>query len=258
VIDLGIPLLGESQVLDVVARGVAARERVLVLSGNAHFFNLCRKHPWLRQFAIQRATGIRVDGAGVRLARRLAGLPCPARCTWADFAWTFGQFCAVHHFRPFLLGSAPGVADLAAREWRERTPGLEFAGCHHGYFDMSRGGTENESLLAAIAATRPDVLIVGCGMPLQERWIDDNWPRLDVPAILTAGAAFDYVSGRLRRPPAWMRAAGLEWLGRWAVEPRRLTRRYLVGVPTFLAHASAEAVRWRMRRGRSAGPGDER
>jgi N-acetylglucosaminyldiphosphoundecaprenol N-acetyl-beta-D-mannosaminyltransferase len=248
--DLGVPLLGEDNVLEAVARAQSGRARALVLSGNAHFFNLCRKHEWLRTMVRERASGIRVDGAGVVLAERLAGAACPPRCTWADFSWTFGRFCAASGLRPFLLGGAPGVAEAASARWRERTPRLGFAGTAHGFFDKARDGRENHGVLRTIAAARPDVLIVGFGMPLQERWIDDNWNDLPVPAILTAGAAFDYISGRRRRPPAWMRRAGLEWLGRWAMEPRRLTGRYLIGVPAFLGHAVFDGLRRRRRQSR--------
>ena len=59
--------------------------------------------------------------------------------------------------------------------------------------------------------------------------------RIDAPVVLTGGAAFDYVSGRLRRAPAWMTNNGLEWLGRLLIEPRRLFVRYVIGNPLFLA-----------------------
>jgi N-acetylglucosaminyldiphosphoundecaprenol N-acetyl-beta-D-mannosaminyltransferase len=178
-------------------------------------------------------------------AHRLGGIACPPRCTWADFASPFGRFCGDQRLRPFLLGGAPGVAEAAARRWRERIPGLEFAGLQHGFFDKSPNGEANQRVLSTIREARPDVLVVGFGMPVQERWIDDNWHDLQVPAVITAGAVFDYVSGGLRRPPAWMGRAGLEWLGRWAIEPRRLTGRYFIGVPLFVGHAIAEGVRSR-------------
>jgi N-acetylglucosaminyldiphosphoundecaprenol N-acetyl-beta-D-mannosaminyltransferase len=245
---LDVPLLGEREVLAVMERAVETHGRALILSGNAHFFNLCASHDWLRCFAQERAAGIRVDGAGVVLAQRLAGRRCPPRCTWADFAWPFGRFCATRRLRPLLLGGAPGVADAAAATWRARVPALEFAGVHHGYFDKTPGQRDNQRVLDAIEAARPDVLVVGFGMPAQERWIQENWAGLHVPVIVTAGAAFDYVSGRSRRPPALMRRVGLEWLGRWATEPRRLTRRYLVGVPVFFARAAVYALRSRLGR----------
>jgi N-acetylglucosaminyldiphosphoundecaprenol N-acetyl-beta-D-mannosaminyltransferase len=38
------------------------------------------------------------------------------------------------------------------------------------------------------------------------------------------GGAFDYLTGRVRRAPVWMRRAGLEWLYRLVRQPWRLRR----------------------------------
>ncbi len=56
------------------------------------------------------------------------------------------------------------------------------------------------------------------------------------PIGLTAGAMLDYAAGILDRPPRWMIALGLEWFGRLMIEPRRLWKRYLIGIPVFLWH----------------------
>ena len=72
-------------------------------------------------------------------------------------------------------------------------------------------------------------------------------PELDIPVIWAAGGMLEYASGRLRRAPLWMRRVGLEWLGRWWIEPRRLTRRYVVGIPLFLARAVTHAFARRLR-----------
>jgi N-acetylglucosaminyldiphosphoundecaprenol N-acetyl-beta-D-mannosaminyltransferase len=71
-------------------------------------------------------------------------------------------------------------------------------------------------------------------MPLQEKWIMENFDRLDVKVVMPVGAAFDYVSGNVRRAPHWMTDHGLEWLGRMLIEPKRLWRRYVIGNPLFL------------------------
>lgn len=71
-------------------------------------------------------------------------------------------------------------------------------------------------------------------MPLQERWLLENYDRLDVHVVMTGGAVFDYISGELRRGPQWMTDNGLEWMARLLIEPRRLWKRYIIGNPLFL------------------------
>ena len=53
--------------------------------------------------------------------------------------------------------------------------------------------------------------------------------------LLGVGASLDFVAGRVRRAPRWISRAGMEWLFRLALEPRRLARRYLVNDPVFLS-----------------------
>lgn len=68
-------------------------------------------------------------------------------------------------------------------------------------------------------------LFVGLGCPKQEAWMAAH--RGQIPAVMVGvGAAFDFYSGRRKEAPPWMRAVGLEWLFRLAMEPRRLWRRY--------------------------------
>jgi N-acetylglucosaminyldiphosphoundecaprenol N-acetyl-beta-D-mannosaminyltransferase len=52
-----------------------------------------------------------------------------------------------------------------------------------------------------------------------------------VGVIKTSGGLFDFLSGERSRAPAWMQAAGLEWLYRMLLEPRRLLVRYAVTNP---------------------------
>jgi len=48
------------------------------------------------------------------------------------------------------------------------------------------------------------------------------------------GAAFAFHAGELSQAPAWMQDYGLEWLYRFASEPRRLWRRYALLNPAYL------------------------
>ena len=34
---------------------------------------------------------------------------------------------------------------------------------------------ENQTLIARINSLQPDILLVGLGMPLQEKWLYENW-----------------------------------------------------------------------------------
>ena len=226
---LGVDAL-HARLGDVIER----RGRALVLHANAHGLNLAWEQPWLRDF-LNSAALVFCDGAGVMLGARLLGRRIPERITYADWMWQLAATAEQRGWSLFLLGAAPGVAERAAARLCERHPGLQIAGVRHGYFDPAPESPDNQALLATINAAAPDILLVGMGMPRQETWLRENWPHLDARIGLSAGAVFDYVSGSLKRSPAWLNRIGLEWLGRLAIEPRRLWRRYVLGNPRFLA-----------------------
>lgn len=103
---------------------------------------------------------------------------------------------------------------------------------HHGYFEKT--GVENEQVVRRINHFAPDILFVGFGMPLQERWILANRERLNTRVFLPLGACLDFYVGDVWRGPKWLTNHGLEWLTRLLTEPRRLWPRYLIGNAQFL------------------------
>jgi N-acetylglucosaminyldiphosphoundecaprenol N-acetyl-beta-D-mannosaminyltransferase len=233
VLGVGVDPLTVEELNAEIGRLVRERKRALVLNVNAHCLNLCYEDSRLRDF-LNGAEIVFCDGAGVMLAARILGGRIPARITYADWAWQLAAFAAAEGFSLFFLGARAGVAQAAAQRLKERHPGLRIAGVRHGYFDHAAGSPQNEAIVEEINAAAPDILLVGLGMPLQERWLMQNAHRLDAGATLTGGAVFDYVSGRLGRGPRLLIRNGFEWLARLLAEPRRLWRRYLVGNPIFL------------------------
>ncbi len=205
----------------------------VVLNANVHCLNLLQKDEELRGF-FECADVVFCDGAGVMLGARLLGRRIPERITYADWVWMLANLAGTEGLSMFLLGARPGVAEQAARRLKERHPELKIAGVLDGYFDHRANSPENELVIQRINAASPDILLLGLGMPLQERWLMANRERLNVRVVLTGGAVFDYASGTLRRGPKLLTDNGFEWLARLALEPGRLWWRYLVGNPLFI------------------------
>jgi N-acetylglucosaminyldiphosphoundecaprenol N-acetyl-beta-D-mannosaminyltransferase len=168
------------------------------------------------------------------LAASILGHRTVERITFADWVYPLSAFAAQHGYSLFFLGAKPGVAEGAASRLLERFPTLKIAGTQHGYFDKSPDSAENRAVIERINAARPNILFVCFGMPYQERWLMENWDLLQANIALTGGAVLDYAAGQLKRSPRWMTTHSLEWLGRVLIEPRRLWKRYLIGIPVFL------------------------
>ena len=168
------------------------------------------------------------DSVGVMLAARLLGRPLRERVTGSDGIHRLAAHSAREGYRPYLLGAAPGVAELAAQALVAANPGLEVAGTYAGSPSMS----EEDDIIRRIRAAHPDLLLVAYGVPAEEKWIARNRLRLGVPVMMGVGGAFDFAAGVTRRAPGWMRRLGLEWLFRLISEPWRWRRQ--LALPRFM------------------------
>lgn len=161
-----------------------------------------------------------MDGQGVVLCARLLNVPVSCRVPGVDMMERLCETAAELGQPVALLGAAPGVAEEAAAELERRYPGLEVVYTHHGYFAPE----EEPEIVADIRDAGPAVLFVAMGIPKQEKWIKRHMDELQVPVCMGVGGSFDVLAGRVQRAPEWMQRAGLEWLYRTAIEPRRLPR----------------------------------
>lgn len=240
---LGVPVhpLTVEELHEQIGAIIDRGERAQVLNVNVHCLNLAHEHPWLHE-TLNEADIVFCDGAGVILGARILGYHIPERITFADWMWQLAQFAVERGDTLYFLGARPGVAQAAAERLRQQYPALKIVGVQDGYFNKTAGHEENEAVVQHINQARPNILVLGMGMPLQEQWLRDNWERLDVNVALTGGATFDFISGELKRAPSWMNDHGMEWLGRLIIEPKRLWRRYIVGNPAFLLRVLRERL----------------
>lgn len=167
------------------------------------------------------------DGMPLVWLARTRGFPLKRRVYGPELMITFCEQCSGKRYRHFLYGGDVGVAEKLAGVLCERFPGLVIAGVYSPPF---RPLTEAEDMQITkyLNESRIDVLWVGLGTPLQEKWMHEHRDRLQVPVLVGVGAAFDLHTGRKKQAPEWMRENGFEWLFRLLQEPTRLWRRYLI------------------------------
>lgn len=224
--------LSKKDVIEFILKAAAERRKVVIAYANVHAVNLACADAWFRDF-LNASDVVFCDGFGVKLAAWLLHRRRIERFTPPDWLPELAARCVEKGLSVFLLGSRPGVAERAAEKLATAAPGFSAAGVYHGYFNRNPTGVENRETIERINRTGANVLLIGFGMPLQERWIAENRARLDADVIMTMGAGFDYLAGEVWRAPSWATGCGLEWLGRLLVEPRRLWKRYLIGNPLF-------------------------
>jgi N-acetylglucosaminyldiphosphoundecaprenol N-acetyl-beta-D-mannosaminyltransferase len=171
-----------------------------------------------------------VDGKPVVWASRLLGAALPEKISGADLIAPVMRRASERGWGVYLLGGGPGVAERAA-QMLQRDPGVRVVGVDSPR--VAPDGACEPDVLERISRARPEILLVAFGSPKQELFIHRNSAALAPAVALAIGAGLDFIAGAVRRAPAWMSNAGLEWLYRLSREPRRLWRRYLVNDPKF-------------------------
>jgi len=159
------------------------------------------------------------DGTGVVWAARRQGCVLDRPVTGVDLLQPIAALCARRGFRLFLLGAAEGVAAELADRLRKENQGLEVAA-----YAGSPGPGDDAEATRRIRDHAAQVLLIAYGSPAQEVWFDRLRDSLGVSVGVGVGGAFDYLTGRVRRAPPWMRRAGLEWLARLVRQPWRVRR----------------------------------
>ena len=100
------------------------------------------------------------------------------------------------------------------------------------------------SIVHELAGFEPELVLVGLGMPLQEEFLSQYIEELPTAVFATVGGAIDQLSGHQSPAPRWIGRFGVEWIWRFAKQPRRLAFRYFVE-PLLLLRAVAQRGRLR-------------
>ncbi len=220
-----------NELIEYVVKTAKLEKKTVVGGINVHAMNIAYEIPWYREF-LNNADLVFCDGFGILLGAKLQGYSVESvhRMTCPDYIEDLALACEQENVSLFLLAGQPGVVEKAIAKLTAIAPNLRLQG-HHGYFEKS--GVENDAVIEQINQFKPDVLYVGFGMPLQERWILDNLERVEAHVFLPLGACLDFYTGTVNRGPRWMTDKGFEWLTRLTTEPQRLWKRYILGNSLF-------------------------
>jgi N-acetylglucosaminyldiphosphoundecaprenol N-acetyl-beta-D-mannosaminyltransferase len=206
---------------------------------NVHAINIAHHDSTFREI-INNSYMVFCDGFGVKLAAKILNREIGQRMTPPDWIDDLFGICVKEKKNVFILGDEGKVIELFVRKVKENHPGLIIGGYNNGYFN--KHNSENDSVIKNINSSKCDILIVGMGMPLQEKWIYENRQKLKVKISLTVGALFRWYCNYEKRAPRWMTDRGLEWLARLMLNPKKLFRRYVIGNPVFLYRVLKERI----------------
>ena len=174
---------------------------------------------------------INADGQAVVWASKFLGKPLKERVAGIDFMANLVDLAHKNKYKIFLFGAKEEVVKTVVEKYSEIYSPEIIAGYRNGYFSPS----EEEEIAHQIANSGTQMLFVAITSPIKENFLYKHREILkNVNLIMGVGGSFDVVAGKTRRAPSWMQNAGLEWFYRFAQEPKRMWKRYLVGNSKFI------------------------
>jgi exopolysaccharide biosynthesis WecB/TagA/CpsF family protein len=103
-------------------------------------------------------------------------------------------------------------------------------GYQSGYFEEG----EIFDIAQRIKNSKAEFVLLAMGQPKQEFIavrLRELLPDLNYYCV---GNFFNFYFGIQKRAPVWIRKLQLEWFYRFLLEPRRMFKRYIIGIPIFL------------------------
>lgn len=182
------------------------------------------------------------DGMPLVWLSKLIGTPLKERVTGADLVPKIAEKASTNGKSIYFLGGRPGIAKQAADKLQQSNKGLKIAGTlspniYNEGLELLDAEEEDSRIIADINNCNPDILLIGLGNPKQEIWFERNKHRLKVPVSIGVGGTYEFIVGTVKRAPKWMQKSGLEWVYRITKDPKRLWKRYFVGLFKFSIHA---------------------
>jgi N-acetylglucosaminyldiphosphoundecaprenol N-acetyl-beta-D-mannosaminyltransferase len=169
------------------------------------------------------------DGFGIKFFSR----KIKERISGADFMLDLCSLAEQQNKSIYLLGSGNDIIIAKSCQFlKSKYPNLKISGFNKGPEIKIKNEkiiiddqAENVKIIDEIIDLAPDILLVGFGHNKQEKWIYNHISQMpSVKIAMAIGGAFDFIGGKVKRAPAFMRKIGLEWFWRLILEPKRFLR----------------------------------
>jgi N-acetylglucosaminyldiphosphoundecaprenol N-acetyl-beta-D-mannosaminyltransferase len=235
----------EDRFVDVVVGESKAGRGGWVITPNTDIVRLAHEDPEIRAL-VREADALVADGMPLVWASHLQSTPLRGRVCGSNLIFSVPEAAAEAGLSVFLLGGAGDTGEITAQILKNRSPSLKIVGTYSPPFGFEKDPAQFDAMISRISEAAPDIVFVALSFPKGERLIQKIRKAAPNAWWIGVGAAFDFVSGVIKRAPEWMQQTGTEWLFRLSQDPKRLAERYLVHDLPFAAQLLRGAVRRRV------------
>lgn len=203
--------------------------RMFLVTANPEIFMKSESDADIAALLADNATTIIADGYGIVKGGSMLGYSIPERIPGVEVAEELFQLGSAYQKSVFLLGAKQEVMDKLCEEIARRFPNLVVCGAVNGYVE------NKDAVFEEIKVLQPDIVLVGLGVPAQEKLIFKHLQDFRKGIFVGVGGSFDVLSATKRRAPKFFIDHNLEWLYRLLKEPNRIKRFYESNVKFIFA-----------------------
>ena len=227
---LNICPLPLSELVDYLDDSLVNNQKPVLISGvNAYAIVQSAKDKRYHDLLVD-STVVNIDGISVVMALRFLGHKVKERVSCPDLFHELVTLAQKRNYSIYLVGSKYEIVSSAVSNLQKRYPELQITGYDSGYYDAEK----EKEIISDIASKKPKMLFLGMPSPKKEEFAFKCAEQYNIPLILGVGGLIDIEAGVIKRAPLWCQKIGMEWFYRFAQEPKRMWRRYLIGNLEFI------------------------
>lgn len=210
----------EESFYEILEKNLSQNKKTFIVTANPETFMMSEKDEEMRKLLLDNDTFLVPDGIGIVKAARMINYDVKERITGIDIANELLKLGNKQKKSIYLFGAKQEVIDSMEKILKESYPNLNLVGMSNGY------EKDKDKIFEKIVKTKPDIVLVALGIPLQEKLIYKHLDKFDKGIFVGVGGSFDVISGHKKRAPKIFIKLNLEWLYRILKEPKRLKRFY--------------------------------
>jgi len=204
----------------------------VIVSGNPEILYAGLNDKKLYHYFKSSSTIIVPDGIGTVILCRLKKKKLKEKIAGIEVLTSLLKECSERNKKVYILGADKDTLNEAVKNIAYRFSGINICGYRDGYFK------DTDKVIEEINDCSPDFLVVALGCPKQEKFIYENFDKINFNIAMPVGGSIDILGGKLKRAPKWMIKIGLEWVYRVIKEPFRIKR--LTVIPKFILRGLKE------------------
>ena len=201
-------------------KNMQKNQKMFIVTANPETIMYSEEDITMKKLLLDKNTVITPDGIALVKALQLKKYTVKERIAGIDIVLKLLEFGNKNGKKVFIFGSSQNVIDLMKEKIKKDYPNIILVGAENGY------DKDKDQVFQKIVESKPDIVLVALGIPLQEKLIYKYFDKFDKGIFIGCGGSLDVISGYKKRAPKLFIKLNLEWLYRIVKEPKRMKRFY--------------------------------